>query len=113
MTKLILSIIIGIVLGVIGARFLFVGSSMSLIPWGLIGVILGWWSKNAQEALINGIFYGFFLAFSFMAAVYQGNVPIVTRIPFFATLGLVGAVCGLILSLLGNWIKRIRLNKSA
>jgi len=104
--KLLVSIVIGVVVGVIGARFLFVGSALSLIPWSIVGLVIGWWSKPLKGALVNGGLYGFFLAFSFMAAVYQGSAPIVSRIPFFATLGLVGAVCGLILSVIGNFAKK-------
>lgn len=94
-------------MGVIGSRYLFVGSGLSLIPWGIVGLLLGWWSTNRKEELINGILYGFFLAFSFMTAGYTGSISIITRIPFFAILGLVGALCGLILSLIGVSIKQI------
>ena len=106
--KLMISIIIGIILGVIGSRYLFVGSALSLIPWGIVGVLLGWWSTNRKEAIVNGSAYGFLLAFSFMFAGYQGSAPIVSHIPFFAILGLVAAICGTILSVIGNYSKKLR-----
>lgn len=80
-------------------------SALSLIPWGIFGLVLGWWSKNRKEASLDGSVYGFFLAFSFMAAVYQGSAPIVTRIPFFAIMGLVGMICGFALSIIGYYAK--------
>jgi hypothetical protein len=104
--KLLSSTIIGTVLGVIGSRYLFVGSGLTLIPWGVIGIVLGWWSANRKEALVNGSVYGFLLAFSFMLAGYQGSAPIISRIPFFAILGLVGAICGLTLAAVGYYAKK-------
>jgi hypothetical protein len=104
--KLIVSIIVGVILGVIGSRYLFVGSALSLIPWGIVGLVLGWWNKPIKGALVNGSLYGFFLAFSFMMAGYQGSASIISRIPFFAILGILGAVCGFFLSAIGNFAKK-------
>ena len=47
MKKIVVSIIIGALLGVIGARYLFVGSWLSLIPWGIAGLLIGYWSQKA------------------------------------------------------------------
>ncbi len=44
MLKLSVSIVVGSVLGVLGSRYLFVGSWLSLIPWGsgvVCGLVLG------------------------------------------------------------------------
>lgn len=105
---LVVSALIGVLLGIIGSRFLFVGSALSLIPWGIVGLLLGWFSKNRKKAKINGIIYGFFLCFSFMIAGYSGSAPLLTRMPFFAVLGLFGSVCGLILAIIGNLGKKLR-----
>jgi len=46
--------------------------------------------------------YGFLLCFVFTLATYGGAAPAITRVPFFTVLGLVGALCGLLLALLGT-----------
>jgi hypothetical protein len=101
MLKLFVSIIAGAVLGILGSRYLFVGSWLSLIPWALVGLALGYWSWK-RVALINGAVYGFVLSFVFMAAGYSGNASLVSRFPFFAVLGLFGAVCGCGLGFIGS-----------
>jgi hypothetical protein len=96
----------GIALGIIGSRYLFVGSYLSLIPWGIIGLLIGLWCQTYPEAVWSGAVYGFLLAFSFMLAGYQGSAAILTRLPFFAILGLVGAACGIGLGVIGSFIHR-------
>ena len=98
MIKAVSALILGGILGTLGARYLFVGSAHSLIPWSLAGLLLGYWCKSRKEAVIIGILYGFALVFSFMLAGYQGVAPLVTRIAPFAVLGLVGAFCGFVLT---------------
>jgi len=97
--------IIGALLGIIGSRILFVGSALSLIPWGLVGLADGIYAKNTKEAVVSGFVYGFLLSFVFMLSGYNGTQSIITRVPFFAILGLFGAFCGLILAYIGFFIK--------
>jgi hypothetical protein len=101
--KLIASVLAGILLGYVGSRILFVGSWLSLIPWGIAGLAIGYWSQK-REAIINGSCYGFALAFVFMIAGYEGSASLISRLPFFAMLGIFGGICGLILGLLGSSI---------
>jgi hypothetical protein len=103
MKKLIVSILAGSLLGFIGSRVLFVGSWFSLIPWGIVGLAIGYWSQK-REAMVNGSCYGFALAFVFMIAGYTGSASLVSRLPFFAILGIFGGFCGLILGLAGSVI---------
>jgi len=104
--KLAISAVIGALLGVIGSRILFVGSAMSLIPWGLVGVAIGYaLAGSIRQALGLGAVYGFALAFVFMVAGYSGADPVVTKFGFFAVLGLAGAVCGLVAALVGRGLK--------
>jgi len=86
MKKLIVSILAGSLLGFIGSRVLFVGSWLSLIPWGIVGLAIGYWSQK-RDAMITGSCYGFALAFLFMIAGYAGSASLVSRLPFFAILG--------------------------
>ena len=104
-SKLLVSILAGGFLGWIGARVLFVGSWLSLIPWGIVGLLLGYWSGK-PEWLVNGCCYGFAEVFVFMIAGYAGSAPLISRLPFFAILGLFGAFCGLTLAWLGFMAKK-------
>ena len=104
MKRTITAILVGLILGVLGARYLFVGSWLNLIPWGVAGLALGFWGTK-KESVVNGLTYGFVLVFFFMIAGYSGALPLVNRLPFFAVLGVFGGVCGLLLGLLGFWTK--------
>jgi hypothetical protein len=104
MRKLIVSIVAGSLLGFVGSRVLFVGSWLSLVPWGIVGLAIGLWSKK-REAMLDGCCYGFALAFVFMIAGYAGSAALVSRLPFFAILGIFGGICGLILGLSGSIIQ--------
>jgi predicted nucleotidyltransferase len=73
-----------IVLGITSSRYLFVGSTLSLIPRGIAGLLIGLWCLTYREAIAVGALYGFLLAFSFMMSGYQGSAPVLTRLPFFA-----------------------------
>ena len=104
MLKTALSIIVGALLGIIGARYVFVGSWLSLMPWGIVGLAIGYWGDR-RAAMTNGAAYGFMLAFAFMVAGYSGTASLLSRLPFFAILGLFGAICGFVLGLLGFLLK--------
>ncbi|MGZ6347346.1 MAG: hypothetical protein ACXWNC_07275 [Anaerolineales bacterium] len=82
---------------------MFVGSWLSLIPWGFVGLGIGYWGQK-REGMINGSCYGFALAFVFMITGYSGSASLVSRLPFFAILGIFGGLCGLILGLAGSVI---------
>ena len=110
MSKLIVSLIVGAVLGGIGSKVLFVGSALSLIPWTIVGLLLGYWSEK-RGMIVNGAAYGFALAFIFMVAGYTGSASLISRLPFFALLGLFGAVCGAVLGWLGNLAKKLVMKK--
>jgi hypothetical protein len=94
----------GVILGFIGARYLFVGSWLNLIPWSVAGFALGYWGTK-NESMVNGVTYGFILSFVFMLAGYTGRASLISRVPFFAVLGVFGGVCGLVLALVGFSVK--------
>lgn len=99
-----LAVIIGAILGVIGSKILFVGSFLSLLPWSVAGLVIGFFSKSKRNAMLNGAIYGFVLSFVFMASGYAGDAPIISRFPFFTALGLFGALCGAVLGVIGNHV---------
>lgn len=88
----VVGVVLGIILGVAGDYVLFLGG-WTLIPWGIAGVLLGAWAGK-EARVIAGSLYGFALCFTFMIAGYTGAAPMVGRLPFFALLGLFGALCG-------------------
>ena len=104
--KLSAAALVGIALGIIASRYLLVGSFLSLIPWGIAGLLFGFWCLTYPTAISTGAFYGFLLAFTFTLSGYQGSAPILSRLPFFAALGIVGAVCGIGLGLVGSFARR-------
>lgn len=99
--------IVGIILGFVASKMLFLQWA-TLLPWGVAGLIIGLFGKTKKESAVLGAVYGFCLGFVFMLGVYEGSAPIVTRIPFFAIIGLVSAICGSILSLLGSFFKKAK-----
>jgi hypothetical protein len=94
----------GLILGVIGARYMLVGSWLNLIPWAVAGLALGYWGTK-NESMVNGLTFGFVLSFVFMLVGYSGRASLISRVPFFAVLGVFGGVCGLILGLAGFSLK--------
>lgn len=106
--KIILAAFLGFILAIIASKMLFVGSGMTLIPWGLVGLAMGIYAKSTKEAVINGGIYGFVLSFMFMIIGYTGIQPLVTRLPFFAVLGIFGALCGIFLGFTGHFLKRVK-----
>ena len=102
MKKGIFSFVLGIVLGNIAARYLFVGSVLTLIPWSIAGISLGVWNHSYRQAAINGLLYGFFLSMSFLIADYTGLDPVATKLPGFVALSIIGAIGGIVLALIGR-----------
>ncbi|MDQ6771283.1 MAG: hypothetical protein M3Z54_15040 [Gemmatimonadota bacterium] len=103
MLKQVVALVVGAVIGAAGPQYVVLGP-YSLIPWGLVALLLGLWG-NKREALKSGAFYGFALSFAFLVAGYNGTASLMSRFPFFAILGLFGAVCGLALSATGYYLK--------
>lgn len=92
-------------LGLLGARYVFVGSALSLIPWGLAVIAVGYFALTWRDALLGGFVFGFTLAFGFMLFGYQGTARVVQVLIPFSLIGLVGAVCGAIGVTVGHSIR--------
>jgi hypothetical protein len=99
---------LGAVVGLLGARVLFVGSGLSLLPWAIAGLALGYVCGSGRLAVTAGALFGFALAFTFMTTGYDGTAPLHTRLLPFAVLGLSGAMCGVALATAGHWLARRR-----
>jgi hypothetical protein len=110
--RLVASGVVGAILGIVGSRFLFVGSWLSLIPWGIIGLAVGAISRKAERWLNGGLF-GFFLTLAFMIAGYSGTDPVITKLPFFILLGAFGGICGIALALVGHLLRGVVKGKAS
>lgn len=104
--RLLLLTCLGALLGLIGSRFIFVNSALSLIPWGASSFLIGYSIRPRQSALVSAGVFGFALATAFMLFGYQGAESVITRLPAFCLLGLVGAVCAITLGAIGNFIRK-------
>ena len=102
----VVGVLLGVVLGFIASKILFVGSWLTLIPWGIGGLVVGFFTKNKKEAVLSGIIYGFVLSVVFLIAGYNGTRSLLSVLPFFILLGLFGGVCGLVLALAGYFLRR-------
>lgn len=105
MRRMIVAGAIGGLLGLIGSRILFVGSFLSLVPWGLIGLASGIYAKTRKDAIVTGAVYGFLLTFIFMVTGYNGRDALATKILLFAVFGVFGAFCGTVLGIAGYFIR--------
>ncbi|HEU0050864.1 MAG TPA: hypothetical protein VFQ60_02285 [Patescibacteria group bacterium] len=96
-----------ILLGWLSARSFFLGSWINLIPWGCIGIVIGFVSLNRIKMIVNGILYGFILSAAFMFFGYRGPIekwPTVALFTFI--LGVIGAGCGVLLGLVGQVFRK-------
>lgn len=91
---------VGAVLGVLGAHATVL-DGWTLLPWAVAGAIVGYTTR--RRPVIAGAVYGFVLAFVFMLDVYTGKASLLSRAPYFALLGVIGAICGVIVAAAGRW----------
>lgn len=92
---LITSVVLGIVYGLLG------GKVWILIPWGITTLLIGYFSGNRKFSLINGAVFGFLAVFFFMISGYNGALPLISRLPAFVLIGLIGLISGLVTSFVG------------
>jgi hypothetical protein len=102
--------LLGAVLGLLGAKYVLVGSGWSLLPWGLVALLVGFTAGSRRRAVVDAGIYGFALSFVFMIAGYSATAPLASRLWFFLLLGLFGAVCAALIAVVGrqvhSWLTR-------
>lgn len=101
MLGIVIAAAVGAVLGVLGAHATVLGG-WTLLPWAVAGAIIGYTTR--RHPVVAGAAYGFVLAFVFMLDVYAGKASVLSRVPFFALLGVIGAICGAIFAAAGRWL---------
>ncbi|MGH7650867.1 MAG: hypothetical protein ACREMS_03390 [Gemmatimonadaceae bacterium] len=103
MGKILAAGVVGVVVG-FGAQYYQALAAWSIVPWGIIGIAIGVWCSR-RESFYAGALYGFCLCFFFMVGGYTGAASVFSRIPFFAVIGLFGAVCGIAAAVTGFYLK--------
>jgi hypothetical protein len=98
-----LLVVLGAALGLATARFVLVGSGLSLLLWGAVAAAVGCVSTSTAVAVRDSAAFGFVLGTSFMVFGYDGSAPLVSRLPAFGLLGLVAAACAVAVAALCRW----------
>jgi len=97
---------IGLLCGFLSTHVFLIGW-LNLIFWGIVGVGLGYFATEKKTMIWSGILYGFFLSISFLFLGFQGMPDKLLGFTIFSLfLSILGAGCGLICVLIGNWIKK-------
>jgi len=82
---------------------------VSIIPWAILALILGYLSLTWKLAIKNGAFYGYFLFITYILIGYNGNMDRagITRIILFSVFfSLIGALAGISGALMGFFIRQ-------
>jgi hypothetical protein len=111
----IIPVLVAAAMSYISSRYLFVGSGLSLIPWGLLALGFGFFTKDKQLATQRGLIYGFAQSFIFLWIDKSGITSVgqfLLLAVIISALGIFGAGCGWILSRIG-WLIRRRFTHKA
>jgi uncharacterized membrane protein len=103
MGKILAAGAVGVIVG-FSAKYYQTLGAWSIVPWGIVGLAIGFWCSR-RESFYAGALYGFCLCFFFMVGGYSGAASVISRVPFFAIIGLFGAVCGIAASVAGYYLK--------
>ncbi len=109
-----LPIAVALVMSIVSLRFLFVGSGLSLVPWGLLALSFGFMAKSKQDAVRLGAIYGFCQAFIFLWLDKAGDISLkqfLILLVIITVLGLAAAVCAAIAARLSFFAREKLKNK--
>ncbi|HSX00478.1 MAG TPA: hypothetical protein VLH38_05570 [Patescibacteria group bacterium] len=101
-------VIIAAAMSYVSSRYLFVGSGLSLIPWGVIAISFGLVSKDKLLASQRGLIYGFSQSFIFLWIDKSGTITIaqfLALVVIITLLSLVAGGCGWAAASVG-WLLR-------
>ena len=96
--------LLGVILGWLGARVVFVNSALSLVPWGLAALAFGAAIRGRVLSLAAAAVFGFFVSLGFLLFGYEGTYSTLSRIVPFSILGLFGAFCAGCLALAAHLV---------
>jgi hypothetical protein len=103
--RLVLVVVLGIALGLIGARFVFVGSWLSLIPWGIVCIVIGLISRSWRATVLFAAVFGGSVVLAFELFGYQSTAPLTRALPLFAAIAIVGGISAAAAAALGHAAK--------
>ncbi len=97
--------LLGIVVGFISVHTLFIGSAWAIVFWGIVGLVLGWFTEKENVRII-GVHYGFMLVLSFLLFGFHGKSEVFLKF-LLASIGasIIGGLCGWLNIYVGNWLK--------
>jgi hypothetical protein len=98
-------VLVGVMLGLLAARFLFVGSSLSLLVWAAVAVGVGVVAPSIRVALGGGAILGFTTVWSFIGFGYHGARPIAEEAVPFTLIAVLGAIGAAVVALLACFIR--------
>ena len=103
-----LAVILGLGLGELSARVLFVGSWYSLVVWGIAGMLVGYRALDRGAVRYAGLLYGFTLVAMFILAGYGGAMTVKGWVGagiLALIFGALGALGGWVSAVVGNLLK--------
>ena len=101
-----LSVVVGIVFGIVANHGFLRGSWFNLIIWAVVGILIGIFILDKKYVTRVGILYGIFLTISFMISGFQGSADKLVGFSILTcVLAIIGALCGWLTVYIGYWIK--------
>lgn len=109
--KIILAALVGIFFGFILPKLafytFFTTSAGTIIPWGIVGVIITWFALNLKQSIMLACTYMFFLVESFLLlGQLKFDTEFFKVILFLGVLGVVALLCGLVMGVVVFYAKK-------
>jgi hypothetical protein len=111
METIIKKLIIGLSAVLVGSTtYYFMYGWYDVFPWAIVALIIGYTSKSRRDGMINGGIFGYFLFLVYIYLGYKGKTDVSSIFHFVlfdSLFSLVGAVAGIVGTIIGNWLKKI------
>ena len=104
---IVIAALFGVALALV-AYFLFFHGPLvwlNLVVWALVTGIIGFRSTTWRMSIIDSAVVGFAIVLSYSILGYQGASSLITAIPAFAAIALVGAVGTTAMGVLGHFVR--------
>jgi hypothetical protein len=101
-----LSAIVGIIQG--GVSFYFINGWYTIIPWAIVALLVGAFSRGAHVWVLNGALFGYLLFVTYISLSYHSKTDTRSLISFSLFVigfSLVGGAAGLIGAYMGKWLR--------
>ncbi len=101
---------VALVMAFISAKFLFSGSVINIVPWGILAFAAAFVASNMRQSMLLGAIFGFVVSYAFLWFDNTGQKTlsnVLILIPLIVVPALFGALCGLVLAWLGWLVRRL------